>query len=449
MKNIKIVVLIAMLCLQACEDRINNVLPRASLSPEAVSSPNDLEKLLVGAYDAMQNGGTTFYYLSFLTFDLSADVLDYRATFFQHGEINDNAILTNNVLVQRYWIGPYVMIYRANEVLSIASRFSAGDFNNPNRLANIIAEAKYIRAHAYLKLVNMFGDVPVLTTNTTANVPRDPATQVWQQIETDLDDAIAGAADFDDINYISKEAARALRARVALIRGDYPMAAQLSESLISSGKYSLASNYASIFTPGQNGGGEVIFQINFTSNEGENSASFFLLDPTVPAGSAGGRFELPVEPSMVAAYEAGDERRDASIAPARGTSYQCIKYKSGSVAADPWIVSRIAEMYLISAEANARIASNPANGMTRLNEVRNERGLASLPTPATLDEFITAILQERRVEFAFEGHRWIDLIRTGRAISELPKVTNANQLLYPIPQTEMDVNPLLVQNPGY
>lgn len=438
-----------------CEEKIYDFSPRASLDPASVSSPQDVERLLIGAYDGLQGGTASppapgVYYLSFLTEDLSADNLTYRATFFQHGEINDNAILVSNVLVQRYWAGPYLAIYRANEILKIIENIDASAFTGkPTRKAEIIAEASYIRAYSYYRLVTLFGGVPVLTTNTIAEVPRNTEDEVWIRIESDLDAAIAGAASFTDPSFISREAAKALRARVALIRGNNQLAKTLAEEVIAFGEFALAENYADIWALGSNGAGEMIFQLNFTEIEGQSFASFFLLDQSTPAGAAGGRFELPVDPNLVAAYENGDERRAASIAPARSTFHQAIKYKSGGVGDDPWPVSRIAEMYLISAEASAKISNSPADGMARVNEVRAKRNLPAAATPADLDAFITLILQERRVEFAFESLRWTDLKRTGRAIDVLPGVTNANQLLYPIPQTEIDVNRQLEQNPGY
>jgi starch-binding outer membrane protein, SusD/RagB family len=155
-----------------------------------------------------------------------------------------------------------------------------------------------------------------------------------------------------------------------------------------------------------------------------------------------------VDPSLIAAYEPGDVRRDASIAPARPGFHQALKYPSGLTGTDPFYINRIAEMYLISAEASAEAANNPAAGIARLNEVRVRRGLSPV-APASMAAFRDAILQERRVELAFEGVRWTDLKRTGRAINVLPNVTSPNQLLYPVPTTELDVNPNLVQNPGY
>lgn len=441
--------LLAGLAVTSCEDKLAEFLPRASIAPSAISSAQDVEKLLLGAYDGLQSGGSlaSFNYLGYLTEDLSADNLKWRATFFQHGEVDANAILPENVLVQRYWIYPYVTIYRTNEILDIINRLDASAFP-AGRREQIIGETHYLRAYAYYRLVTLFGGVPVITTNTTDPVPRNTEDETWAQVIEDLNKAIELAPAFTNRAFASKSAARALLARVHLIRKNWTEARNLAEQVIASGNFSLANDYASIFNGGA-GTSEIIMQFTNTEIEAQSYHGFFLLDQGSfnPFGT-GGRLELPVDESLVAAYEPGDVRKDASIAPARPGFFQAIKYPSGLTGNDPFYINRIAEMYLISAEAAAEAANNPAAGLERINQLRAKRGLPPI-SPATMEDFRDAIQQERRVELAFEGVRWTDLKRTGRAIEVLPNVTNPNQLLYPIPTTELDVNPNLVQNPGY
>lgn len=450
-------VMIVALMIVSCEDQLNEVLPTNALAPETVTSAADVERLLVGIYDGVQNGGTLvgvgvgLYYLSFLTEDLSADNLAFRATFFQHGEIDDNAINVENVLVQRYWLGPYVAAARANDLLGIIDNIDASEFSG-DRKNEIVGEARYLRALSYFRLVSLFGGVPVLSVNTTEKVPRDSEDAVWSFIESDLDAAISQAPDFANQGFVSNDAARALRARVALIRGDYTLAASLSEEVIASGNWSLAPDYAAMWIPsnvGTRDSRETILEMVNTLTD-QTFFGFFLTDGTQPFGN-GGRLELPADETLVAAYEAGDTRFAATIDQTfvRPGFSQIIKFGAGLNADDPYPVSRIAEMYLISAEASAFRDSDPAAGLDRLNEVRVARGLAAVAAPADLDSWLDIVLQERRVELAIEGHRWQDLKRTGKAIDMLPNVTSADQLLYPIPQSELDVNDLLVQNPGY
>jgi len=450
-------VMIVVMMIVSCENQLDEVLPTNALAPETVTSAADVERLLIGIYDGVQNGGTLvgvgvgLYYLSFLTEDLSADNLAFRATFFQHGEIDDNAINVQNVLVQRYWLGPYVASARANDLLGIIDNLDASEFAG-NRKNEIIGEARYLRALSYFRLVSLFGGVPVLTENTIEKVPRDSEDAVWSLIESDLDAAISSAPDFTNASFVSNDAARALRARVALIRGDYTLAATLAEEVIGSGNYDLAPDYAAMWVPASIGGRdsrEMILEMSNNLND-QTFFGFFLTDGTQPFGN-GGRLELPADETLVAAYEAGDNRFGATIDQTfvRPGFSQIIKFSAGLNGDDPYPVSRVAEMYLVSAEASAFRDSDPAAGLDRLNEVRVARGLAAIAAPADLDSWLDIVLQERRVELAIEGHRWQDLKRTGRAIDVLPNVTSADQLLYPIPQSEIDVNDLLLQNPGY
>ena len=442
----------------SCESQLEDVLPTNALAPETVTSAADVEKLLVGIYDGVQNGGTLtgvgvgLYYLSFLTEDLSADNLAFRATFFQHGEVDDNTINVENVLVQRYWLGPYVAIGRCNDLLGIIDNLDTSEFSG-DRKNGIIGETRFLRALSYFRLVSLFGGVPVLTVNTIEKVPRDSEDVVWSQIEADLDAAIANSPEFSNASFVSKDAARALRARVALIRGDYSLAATLSEEVIATGNQSLVANYADMWIPAGSGtrdASEMILEMANSLTDG-TFFGFFLTDGTQPFGN-GGRLELPADETLVAAYEPGDTRFAATIDQTfvRPGFSQVIKFSSGLNGDDPYPVTRLAEMYLISAEASAFRDSDPSSGLDRLNEIRVARGLAPiLVAPADLESWLDIVLQERRVELAIEGHRWQDLRRTGRAIDVLPNVTSADQLLYPIPQSELDVNDQLVQNPGY
>jgi hypothetical protein len=114
------------------------------------------------------------------------------------------------------------------------------------------------------------------------------------------------------------------------------------------------------------------------------------------------------------------------------------------------MVIRYAEMYLIRAEANIHLEGNILTIKDDINQVRQRAGLGNTPA-STYADLLTAIENERRLEFAFEGHRWFDLVRTGRAVDVLPTVTSINQTLFPIPLSELltNTNPGMNQNPGY
>ena len=139
-------------------------------------------------------------------------------------------------------------------------------------------------------------------------------------------------------------------------------------------------------------------------------------------------------------YEDGDLRKEISITTLDNLNF-INKYPSGQKGTDPVVISRLAEMYLISAEAQGI-----TKGLGRLNELRQARGLNKV-VPGSEAEFVEAILDERRKEFLCEGHRWYDLVRTGKAVEKLG--IQEYQTLMPIPAAERQANRNLTQNPGY
>lgn len=438
----------------SCKDQLD-IDPTASLSPEIVGAA-EASKLLVGVYDGLQTGSSSadYYYLSFATQDLSADNLVYRATFFQHGEVDNNAILTNNVLVARYFNHPYVAIQRANDLIGIleASDDIPSEVKNP-----ILGQAHFLRAYAYYRLVTLFGPVPLVLDRDIVKIPRSSEAEVYSQIIQDAEFAINNAPAFvaggDD--YATAEAAKALLARVYLILDDMPNAKKYADEVINSGKFTIESNYANAFTK-PFVSSEHIFKLKFTATEGDGYLPFFLQHPDMPGS---GRAELPVDQSLVDAYEPGDTRKDASIQymAAAPAGWYAKKYQDpAGDDAVPMYIFRISEMYLISAEAQFRISQSGTDSFVlgRINDVRTKRGLGAKSSVTLLD-----IINERRVELAFEGTRWTDMRRTpspsnpSKSIATVfleAKGRSKNDELYPIPQAAISTNDLLLpNNPGY
>lgn len=439
----------------SCEKALDEVYPRASLSPEIVGAA-EAPKLLNGIYDALQTGNTSFYYLSYAIEDLSADNLVYRATFFQHGEINDNAILTANVLVSRFFNGPYAIIQRVNDLVEI---LNANTSIPDNVKKPLLTQAYFLRAYAYYRLVTIFGPVPIVNDRAIVKVPRKSVDEVYAKIIDDLGLSITNGGEFTDSKFASALAAKALLARVYLIRKNYPLAKLNADEVINSGKFSLSTNYAASFAAPYNSS-EQIFKLNFTTTEGEQSLDFFLQHPDMPGS---GRAELPVDMSLVNAYEPNDTRKAASITfvapPAANSNWYCKKYQDPTGnGALPFNILRVSEMYLISSEAQFLGAgnSNPLDvtALGLINEVRTKRGLTGLLTLS-----LAAIAQERRVELAFEGTRWMDMKRLPSTSNPAKSVATVfleakgrtvNDELYPIPQAAINTNDLLLpNNPGY
>ena len=245
---------------------------------------------------------------------------------------------------------------------------------------------------------------------------------------------------------VNSYAAAALLARVYLTRfhadndDQYALlAANKADEVIESGAFSLVSSYASLYVGNDNS--ERIFQIVFSAQDKNRLAEYFT------PRTLTGRYEVAPSDTLIHSWDPLDSLRfEASIAfDTIGDPY-CIKYQELTEGSDPVLVIRLAEMYLIKAEAMAYSNGDIAAIQDNINAIRTRAGL-SPTTASTYDELKLAVENERRFEFAFEGHRWFDLVRTKRATTVLG--IEPYQTLFPIPLSEMTTNSLMEQNPGY
>jgi hypothetical protein len=209
--------------------------------------------------------------------------------------------------------------------------------------------------------------------------------------------------------------------------------------VIASNTYELVTTFRDLFETKNSS--ESILELQYSINN-TNSLAFWFFTQAL-----GGRWGFSPSQDLFDAYEAGDPRRDASIGLSDGDRFGN-KYFRITNEDDNVMVLRLAEMYLIRAEANMRLGGAAADVRADIDVVRARAGLAPLPASVSGQAALTdAILQERRVEFAMEGHRFFDLRRLGRAEQILALASN--RLVFPVPQVERDVNPNLAQNPGY
>ncbi|GAB3230673.1 RagB/SusD family nutrient uptake outer membrane protein [Hymenobacter seoulensis] len=391
-------------------------------------------------------------------------------------------IPTTNPLITRLWGGCYIGIGRANIVLQKVPGMSI-DAAIQKRS---IGEAQFLRAKYYFDLVRAYGDVPLLTTPPTSleevNVPRTPAAQVYELIVKDLTDAIGNlpaSYSGDDIGRATKWAATGLLAKVYLTQGNMAGAAQRAREVISQSGKSLWDNYGDNFKVATENGKESLFEVQYVA--GRNQYTFDGLgfvgnefmgprgQGIVPQGGYG--FNIP-EPDFVAGYEPGDLRRDVTIwkpgdaypdgrvqpssLPGSPNGYGVKKWFVGKNNTNIWDselnipVLRLAEVYLILAEA----AGPTAEGYEAINKVRRRAFGLPINTASakdlsglSADAFKTAVWRERKYELAFENDRWFDMKRTG----ELLKYRGVKpfNIVLPVPQSEIDVNSGLTQNPGY
>ncbi len=424
---------------------------------EALDSPDEVASGVRGIYDAMQADGG--YNRNLLVFpDLYADNLAFTGTFDTDSEVAGRAVQPSNSALDGIWGTAYEAINRANNV--IASIPNVAGISNDDA-DQYQGEAEFLRALNYHNLVRWFGGVPLVLEpnwavgdNENTFAPRATQAQVYARIEADLLSAVALLPEESTDFRATSGAARALLARVYLDQGKHAQARDAASAVIASGNYSLTNPFSNLWAVENSP--ESILSIQYSVNDFNELAFWFF------PSDFGGRRGFAPTANLAATYrDQGDtERYEATIGFYRqGTRRYGLKYFRIATGEDNVIVLRLAEMYLIRAEANARLGAPTATVLADINVVRARAGVAPLtaesiddgdPDTSVQDELLMAVLEERRLEFAMEGHRFFDLRRilgpAGAAeFLEIPEF----RLLFPIPQSERDANPNLTQNPGY
>lgn len=421
--------------LAACD--VLDTSPTASLAEDEIfNTPSGAEAVMTGAYDALQ--GFIDDYVIFG--DLASDNAVHSGSYPSWLEVDQHNLLASNVEASGQWIGSYDLINIANNLIAEVPGIGAtGNFTEA-RKAQIVAEAKVLRAFAYHNLVRWFGGVPIVTEPTrgideSSFKARASVEEVYTLIINDLKEAEAALGTANrNAALIDGYVAKALLSRVYLYRQNWSEAAAKAQEVIS-GPFQLAS-LESLFRG--KGSSESIWEL-FYSDQDQNALAFFA-QPT----TAGGRYEYAPDPRLVADFAAGDLRRPYNLNAAGTVINKYIRTTTGD---DPVHLIRLGEVILNRAEALARQGQDgPARDL--LNQIRSRAGLAPVAGTLSGSDLVTAILEERQVELAFEGHRWHDLVRTNRAVSVL-NLPSPNVTLWPIPQREINVNQNLTQNPGY
>jgi starch-binding outer membrane protein, SusD/RagB family len=444
-------VYIGLFALSSCKKLVDNDPSRTQLLDEEVYKDSATVKSAVaGLYSTLSYTNPYKYSLSTLP-GFSADELRFIGSS-QDAFIN-NALRSDNGAVAQLWSAPYQTIYGCN---SIIEGLQSGTNMTDQFKNQAMGEARFIRALGYFYLVNVFGDVPlILTTDVILNTSkgRDPVAAVYSQILDDLKFAQANlredyAVSGGERTRANKWSATALLARTQLYLANWTEAESEATSLIeNTALFGLPGGLSEVFEANSR---EAILQFHNDLNGITGYATEVLPNPVE------GTARYIYSPQLEAAFEAGDLRKGAWSAPIdyNGTPYRYpAKYKdleSGSNS-EYYTIFRLAEQYLIRAEARAR-RNNVSGAQADLLTIRKRADLG--PTPANdQPSLLLAVEQERRIELNAEwGHRWFDLKRTNRANAVLGPIKttwNSNALLYPIPAGQRILNRNLTQNQGY
>ena len=459
--------------------------PQTDLSEnDFYKTADDILSAVNGVYSSLQEGDIygNWYVFGEIPSDNTRNQLSGSVT--TQNEFDQFYIDTQNSMIANFWKAAYKVINRTNTVLG---RIDGIEINT--ELANRYKlECKFIRALMYFNLVRVYGDVPLvlkeISISESYDILREPKENVYNQIIADLKEAQNLPVSYStaEDGRATQGAAKALLANVYMTLHKYAEAETILAEIINSGQYSLLENtpgslnidgYKNVFSPVNHNSKEGIFEIQFLKGgygEGSNYANNFAPENSgtnvVAVGGTGGN-NIP-EMDIYNAYEEGDLRRDFSMSLGYydnrknnewvESRYVCkfmdVPYQNND-ASNNYPVIRYADVILMYAEALNQNGKT-AEACKYLNMTRR-RGFGYQTTetsPVDLQttdkaQFALMVEQERRVELAFENHRWFDLIRTGRAVEVMKSKgfsLNETNLICPIPQKQIDVNPKLTQN---
>ena len=435
MKQYKLIIAILIwLPITACEDFLDKEPVDSITDQSAIKDLNTAKAALFGLYNL-------FY----------SDPRGNGSLSDEQNEAIPGALSTNTLLPEDAgsWRGLYEPIHTANNIIQKVPLVNTIPIEQK---AQIIAEAKCIRALNYLIMMQFYGDIPwTESTDYRVNerLSRTPMTEIYANIISDVLEAeqtlpLEYASNDETRTRFTKGAATALLSRIYLYNGNWAEAQAKSTDVINNPLYQLQGDYQTVFTKNSP---ESILELWSDIETHVGPARSYL-----PVSLGGFHSVFPTN-KIENAFEDGDLRKEVVL----GTSLEGLlyinKYKDAGLTGDfqEIKVFRLAEIYLIRAEARAK--QNDLTGAVQdLNIIRNRAGLLNHMSTDQISVLL-AIEQERFVELCFEGHRWIDLVRTARVDEVMAAFNPTTWLprasLLPIPQIEIDRNPNLAQNPGY
>ena len=506
-KHITSISLAILLMATSCTDLLEQSDPNAVTVADYFKTENDIQLAVNGIYQSLRSSESVGENSGLYTDERSDDTgtNDNQSNAGEPFQFNNYALLPSNPWLKNHWVALYQSITRCNVVLSNIDKVT---FANEDNKAKCMAEAKFIRAFLYFQLVRKWGDVPLVTkqlvttdeiTEFTARVKKE---LVYDQIVLDLKDAVnaplANLQTGANVGRVSKAVANALLGQVYLTMATTLDETNKTANLNSAKTYLEAAYgmrnfgelkeipYADVFdVTKKSSNKESLWQIvnkqgdlNYASSIAANSqAKGETVNSLKPSTGSG----LNVTHDLVFDYETGDLRKDFSIKYATDATVQdwfVTKFRDASTTAgvngyggNDWIIMRYADVILMLAEVNMYLG-NEAAAIGYLDQVRER---AKMPTYAVSktdaaysSKYPTlklAILHERRVELAFEHHRWFDLLRTFTTPELITYIQSKKQAdfgnakvanfstkdrYYPIPFDEVKLDPAkMYQNEGY
>ena len=487
MKNLKITyIFIALFIMASCSDDFVDVKSNAENSEDFFNTEEDYQEALIAAYDLLQ---TT--YLSTMLGEIASDntlsggenANDVPGI----QEIDDMIHTPINQQLRDIWSWMYAGVNRANYIMEFQDKT---DFEGK---AGVLAQTRFLRAYYYFELVKWFGDVPFavdtrLQFGDQFSIGRTPKAEIYAQMELDLLFAI------DNLPYvqsqtgrITKGAAQAMLGKVYLFQDKFTEAGVVLENLIDNGPYDLLTDYSTMFENDNENNIESVFEVQYTDVEGAGFGCFQCSEGNIAVGFNGIRnyngplfesgfsFNVPTQ-EVVDEFEDGDNRLEtaildidawaASTGATFGTGFEHTGYfnrkyisRQGDLNTgdanltnpNNYRAIRFADVLLMAAEALNRGGISDTRALMYLNRVRERAfGNTDNNVSSTGGALTNDIYHERRVELVGEGHHFFDLVRTGRAASEIDGFQAGKHELFPIPLIEIQLaGNQWEQNPGY
>lgn len=450
MKLLINIILIPVVLLTASCEKFLDVQPDQQVDASAaITDAGSAETALNGLYNRLGSDG--YYGSNYVSLSyLSGGDIQWTGSQTAPQQIANRKLTADNGNISSAWTAIYRTILSANYLIENIPGVVDPVFTQAKK-NQFLGEAHFIRALAYFDLARAWGGVqlilkPTYKASDQEGIKRSSLADTYAQVLSDLNKAEGLLSGTTNRNKATQKTVWALKARYHLYQQEWDKAETFAAKVIDdAANYKLLKPYNAFFANNAAGTAESVFEIGYSISFKNGHYNWFL----PPA--LGGRREWAPNADLVALLNnatIGGNRNTliGQTAPPGNLWYGKLYYRNPT-GTDPAYIIRVAELYLIRAEARAKQAGKLADAIADLNAVRDRAGLA--PTiAATQAAVLLAIENERRLEFAFESDRWFDLVRTGRA-KDVLNVTDPNKLLWPIPSSEILADKALDPNPGY
>lgn len=483
-----LLLLLSAFFINSCSDDFVDVESLDVNSENYFNSQEDYEAALIGAYDILQST-----YLNVMLGEIASDntLAGGESATDVPGiqEVDDMKHTPLNAQLRDIWSWMFAGVNRANYILEFKDKT---EFDGKDQ---ILAEATYLRAYYYFELVKWFGDVPLAVDKRISFgeqdvLDRTPKQEIYVQLEKDLIAAVnILPTSQTEVGRVTKGAAQSLLGKIYLYQDKFTEAADVLDQVINSNQYDLLTNYSTMFENDNENNIESVFEVQYTDIEGAGFGCLQCSEGNVAVGFNGIRnysgplfesgfsFNIPTQ-EVVDAFEPGDSRKDVAILDIEAwasensgvsynegfehTGYYNRKYiarKGDLNTGDANLTNpnnyraiRFADVLLMAAEAhNRKSPSDDPKAQSYINRVR-DRAFADTDhqLSVTGSALTDAIANERRIELVGEGHRFFDLVRTGKAAQEIEDFTAGKNELFPIPSIEIELaGNRWNQNTGY